>query len=139
MMRKQSGRRGFTLIEIMIVISILSVLILLLLPNYVKAKSRSRLNACQNNIRTMATSVELYAHDNGQVYPTSLAALMPNYMRSINKCPSAIDNQSYVTGYASVSAPTDTYTIECKGSYHTDLGLPANFPRYMPDVGLQER
>jgi general secretion pathway protein G len=130
-------RKGFTLIELMIVIAILAILLLALLPNYVRAKSRSRLNGCEANLRTMATACEMYAYDNNRNYSPLLTSLTPNYLRSIQKCPSAGDNTNYISGYTTASNP-DAYTLTCKGSFHVDLNLAADRPVFTSDRGLQE-
>lgn len=134
-MRKR--RVGFTLIELMIVISIMSILLLILLPNYVKARSRSRLNACESNIRGMATACEQYATDNNHFYATTLSKMVPNYLRSLGKCPSTVDSTSYINGYSASSNP-DTYTVSCQGGNHLDLSVPADYPKYSSDGGLVE-
>lgn len=132
------GRRGFTLIEIMIVIAIISILILLLLPNYVRARSRSRLTACETSLRNMATASEMYAYENANLYATSLVQLTPKYLQSIPKCPSAPDNTGYINGFSSASTPVNIYTLSCSGAFHSDLGLPSNYPMYVPNVGMME-
>ena len=52
--------RGFTLLEIMIVVAILGLLTAIATPGVIKARSRAREGHCQNNMRTIAHAVEQY-------------------------------------------------------------------------------
>jgi prepilin-type N-terminal cleavage/methylation domain-containing protein len=48
-----SNRRGFTLVEIMIVVAIIGLLAAIAIPNFVKARSLSQKSACIENMRQM--------------------------------------------------------------------------------------
>lgn len=136
--RKRNRAKGFTLIEIMVVISIISILLLALLPNFVRAKARTRLSACESNMRNFATALELYAHDNNSNFPTQFSQLSPGYLKTIPRCPSCVDNTNYINGYTSATMP-DRYTMTCSGSNHIDCDIPANRPMYTLDGALSER
>lgn len=57
------ARHGFTLIELMVVISIIAVLIAILLPSLNKARDRARLVVCTSNERQLAAAWLMYAMD----------------------------------------------------------------------------
>jgi prepilin-type N-terminal cleavage/methylation domain-containing protein len=63
MNRGQSGRRAFTLIELIVVIAIVALLAAVLLPALAAAKERGRRAACLSNLRQIGIAIELYAPD----------------------------------------------------------------------------
>ncbi len=60
---------GFTLVEVLVVISIIGVLVSLLLPAVMMAREAARRTACQNNIRQSALSMQLY-HTSFKCFPS---------------------------------------------------------------------
>ena len=56
-------RRGFTLVELLVVIALIAVLAGLLLPTLSKAKERAKRIACLNNMRQLTLASQAYAHD----------------------------------------------------------------------------
>jgi len=63
------GVRGFTVIELLVVIVIVALMAALLLPALGKAKEQGRSSVCRNNMRQIALSMTLYADDNSDYLP----------------------------------------------------------------------
>ena len=58
-------QKGFTLVEIMIVVAIIGLLAAIAIPNFVKARQTAQTNACINNMRQIESAKEQYALENG--------------------------------------------------------------------------
>jgi prepilin-type N-terminal cleavage/methylation domain-containing protein len=62
---------GFTLVELMVVITIAALLSALLLPSLSTAKEKSKRTVCKSNQKELLTAVELYTEENEDVLPSS--------------------------------------------------------------------
>ncbi len=67
------GGRGFSLLELLVVISLIFLLMAILMPVLDRARYRARLLCSQNNIRQIAIAVNVYAANNDNSYPVSIA------------------------------------------------------------------
>ena len=105
----KSGRSGFTLVEIMIVVALIGMLAAIAIPNYVKARDNSQQSACVNNLRQIDGAAQSWALENKQP-PTATYALsdLVPYIKldrngNIPGCPAG---GSYQPGATVASSPT---------------------------------
>ena len=63
-MRKLRTSRGFTLVEIMIVVLIIGILLAIAVPNFIKARESSRVRTCVANLKQIEAAKEQWAMEN---------------------------------------------------------------------------
>jgi len=128
--RKERKMRGFTLVELLIVLLILGILIGLAVPRYLPALEESRKTTFCANIRSIISAMETYRMDQGtQEYPDDVTSIIndPNYFSQppINPYTGTVMEPSEKLG------DKGTFTYEV-----TDGGLSYTITA-TPDCGLQ--
>jgi len=85
--------KGFTLVEIMIVVAIIGIIIAIAVPAFIRARENSRARACQENLSKIDNAKDIYAMEKklssgGTVNWTDLVG-SSKYLKSSPGCPSA--------------------------------------------------
>ena len=89
------GQKGFTLIELIIVIAIIAILAAVAIPNYLAFRDRANISAAKDALGSLRTALEAYAADTGYYTPnggdnqTTIDYLAPNYIDDVSKLISA--------------------------------------------------
>jgi prepilin-type N-terminal cleavage/methylation domain-containing protein/prepilin-type processing-associated H-X9-DG protein len=64
-----TARRGFTLVEMLVVIAIIAILAGILFPVFSRARAKARQTNCASNMQQVGTAIAMYAHDNAELLP----------------------------------------------------------------------
>jgi general secretion pathway protein G len=130
---KMKKSRGFTLLELMVVIVIIGILLNFLVPIMVKSRYLAQLSACEHNEHNVATALESYRTDNAGAYPNALDSLtVQGHITGLPICPVNKENYSYVR-----SENGQNYTIYCEAPHYlVNNNVGQGFPQYTPVRGL---
>ena len=117
-MNKVNRKKGFTLIEIMIVVLIIGILMAIAVPNFVKARTQSRQNSCIASLKQVDAAKEQWAMDNKKDTGATvlLTDIYPTYMKVNPTCGSG-----------------GTYTVAVVGTAPTcSIGAGGTPPHVLP-------
>ena len=81
--RIQSGKRGFTMIELMIVMAVVTILVSIAVPFYQKSIMRSKESVLRNNLFTMRTVIDEYTFDKQKAPQTLQDLVTEGYLRAV--------------------------------------------------------
>ena len=76
--------KGFTLVELLVVVCIIGLLAALLLPAMSASVRKSKMIKCGNNLKQFATALQLFYTDNKDHFPPAQKGLMYSVDASIN-------------------------------------------------------
>ena len=123
---RQGASRGFTLIELMVVLVIIGVLAALIVPNMLDRADDARVTAARTDVNNLMQALKLYRLDN-QRYPTTeqgLQALVakpttgptpPNWRPYLDKLPSDPWKNPYQYANPGLKGEIDVYSFGADG------------------------
>jgi general secretion pathway protein G len=98
--RTRSGRRGlrgFTFVELMVVITIMVIIISMAIPIYQRSIIRAKESVLANNLMTLRTVIDQYSYDKGKA-PQNLQDLVTEgYLQKLPVDPMTGSNQTWRT------------------------------------------
>ncbi len=103
--------RGFTLVELLVVVGVIGVLAGILLPVLARTRESARRASCANNLRQVGLAMKMYAAESrGNSYPS-------------------------VKRWTTVTVPCDTYNGGLQGADFF-FDVPSMYPEYLSDLGV---
>ena len=95
-MNGNSTTKGFTLVEIMIVVVIIGLLVAMAIPAFQKVRTNSQDKAVLNNARQLSAGADQYYHENGVSTVTLSDLLGPtSYVKALN----SVAKETYPTAF----------------------------------------
>jgi general secretion pathway protein G len=96
--RKTTRERGFTLIELMIVMTIIGLLAAIAIPSYLKSITKAKEAVLKEDLHTMRTAIDSYTVDKEKA-PQALDDLVQaGYLKSVPIDPITGRNDTWITG-----------------------------------------
>jgi prepilin-type N-terminal cleavage/methylation domain-containing protein len=110
--------KGFTLVEIMIVVAIIGLLASIAIPNFVRARTTSQSNACISNLRHIFGATQEWALEYRKApdTPVTFTDIQP-YLRNTVVCPAGGSAATFGSSY-SLTTVTNVPTCQIFPTTH---------------------
>jgi len=94
MIRKSSNRKGFTLVEIMIVVAIIALLAAIAVPGFLRARKRSQATTLLNNLRLLDAAKDQYAIEFNKTNATPVGGDLKGYFKTSSALYNAVSGSA---------------------------------------------
>ena len=89
------GRRGFTLVELMIVMTVITIIVAVAVPIYQRSIVRAKESVLKNNLFTLRTLIDEYTFDKQKAPQTLEDLVREGYLRQVPVDPMTGSNQTW--------------------------------------------
>lgn len=96
------NRRGFTLVEIMVVTMLLVLMAAIAVPSYIRSRTRAQTEACIENLRQIEGAKDRYAIEMGKVNGDTVDStdIVPFFLKKLQGCPASGQYEFNPIGFA---------------------------------------
>src|SRR5438445_240054 len=122
--RRIGNQRGFTLIELMIVVAIIGILAAIAIPLYANVQARARVAKVQADLRTLASAVSMYQAHTGS-FPSAITELTVSVANNLGQTAGPFIG-SVPTAPAGGSPAWSAYTAAYSSSSNGTFSLTAS-------------
>lgn len=108
---RTTKQRGFSLIELLIVVAVILIIAAIAIPNFIRSRMRANESSAVQNLRTLTTANVVYLTTYGQGFASTLAKLGGNSVLVDSTAAGLIDSvlsAGAKTGYSFTYVPTAT-------------------------------
>lgn len=119
--KRLGGTKGFTLVELVIVMAVIAVILSVVIPNLRGMQQESQLTKAESELQTLKTAVVSYWRNNSNAYPVdvhaTLTAATPRVITAVLADPFLTDGPNKTYGYVTGNDGTfgDYFAIYTKG------------------------
>jgi len=115
-----NNQKGFTLVELMIVIVIVGILAAVAIPIYQSNVDKAKMSECDAALGTIRTSLRVYYAENN-TYPT-IAAGTAVTTTSLGISTNDLDGKYFAPADYTIASTDSTYTITCLSNTNQSIG-----------------
>lgn len=112
-MRKMLNKKGFSLVELMIVVVIMGILIAVAIPLYGAITTNAKNKTCASNIDTIENAAVIYYTNTGKPAEALTDLTFEGEDNAVPQCPWGLEMESGYTGYDVEFDDEGMATVKC--------------------------
>ena len=111
-------RKGFMLLELIIVVAIIGILAAVAIPNLVGMTDEAKVAKIQSDLSTIGTAMEVYHVKKGGTYPTDLSTLAGDngYLKKVPEPPTGASDYTVIGNKGEVTCTFNGVTYSSFGT-----------------------